>query len=164
MLKQSGYRRWHLAQLPSWPGTHLRLVFQQSSFASLTIAMARNTIRVPDEAPLDILAAFPCGVNTGAGAVMNVLKPPPGASYVAFGTGTVGFAGLLAARLAGCDPIIAVDLFDDRLALALQSGSNAHGQCQGPTPGRRRQTTGGRAWSPVLPRSGGIPRRPARCG
>jgi aryl-alcohol dehydrogenase len=39
--------------------------FQQSSFASCTIAMARNTIRVPDEAPLDILAAFPCGVNTG---------------------------------------------------------------------------------------------------
>ncbi len=84
--------------------------------------MARNTIRVPDDAPLDILAAFPCGVNTGAGAVMNVLKPQPGDSYVAFGTGTVGFAGLLAAKLAGCDPIIAVDLFDERLALALELG------------------------------------------
>ena len=61
--------------------------FQQSSFASLTLATARNTMRVPDEVPLDILAAFPCGVNTGAGAVMHVLKPQPGDSYVAFGTG-----------------------------------------------------------------------------
>ncbi len=124
VLKQSGYRA---------DGTSLSFsrgnepiygsFFQQSSFASITIAMARNTIRVPDDVPLDILAAFPCGVNTGAGAVMNVLKPHPGDSYVAFGTGTVGFAGLLAAKLSGCNPIIAVDLFDARLALALDLGA-----------------------------------------
>lgn len=97
--------------------------FQQSSFAGYTLATERNTIRVPRDAPLDVLAAFPCGVNTGAGAVLNVLKPQPGDSYVAFGTGTVGFAGLLAAKLSGCDPIIAVDLFDDRLALARELGA-----------------------------------------
>jgi aryl-alcohol dehydrogenase len=124
LLKHSGYRA---------DGTSLSFrrgtdpiygsFFQQSSFASVTIAMARNTIRVPDEVPLDILAAFPCGVNTGAGAVMNVLKPNPGDSYVAFGTGTVGCAGLLAAKLAGCDPIIAVDVFDERLALAHSLGA-----------------------------------------
>ena len=44
-----------------------------------------SQIRVPDDVSLDILAAFPCGVNTGAGAVMHVLKPQPGDSYVAFG-------------------------------------------------------------------------------
>ena len=124
VLKQSGYRAdgaslsFSRGQDPIYGS-----FFQQSSFASVTIAMARNTIRVPDEAPLDILAAFPCGVNTGAGAVMNVLKPHPGDSYVAFGTGTVGFAGLLAAKLSGCDPIIAVDLFDERLALARSLGA-----------------------------------------
>jgi aryl-alcohol dehydrogenase len=124
LLKQSGYRS---------DGTSLSFsrgvepiygsFFQQSSFASVTIAMARNTIRVPDEVPLDILAAFPCGVNTGAGAVMNVLKPHPGDAYVAFGVGTVGFAGLFAAKLSGCDPIIAVDLFDERLELARHLGA-----------------------------------------
>lgn len=124
LLKQSGYRAdgtslsFHRGQEPIYGS-----FFQQSSFASHTLAMERNTIRVPDTAPLDILAAFPCGVNTGAGAVMQVLKPPPGASYVAFGTGTVGFAGLLAAKLAGCDPLIAVDRFDDRLALARDLGA-----------------------------------------
>ncbi|MCC6535522.1 MAG: NAD(P)-dependent alcohol dehydrogenase [Burkholderiales bacterium] len=123
-LKHSGYR----AGCASLAFSHGNApvygsFFQQSSFASLTLAMARNTIKVPREAPLDVLAAFPCGVNTGAGAVLNVLKPQPGDSYVAFGVGTVGFAGLLAAKLSGCDPIIAVDLFESRLALAQSLGA-----------------------------------------
>ncbi len=124
VLKQSGYRA-DGTSLSFSQGTDpiYGSFFQQSSFSSLTLAMARNTIRVPDDVPLDILAAFPCGVNTGAGAVMNVLNPHPGDSYVAFGTGTVGFAGLLAAKLSGCDPIIAVDLFDERLALARSLGA-----------------------------------------
>jgi aryl-alcohol dehydrogenase len=97
--------------------------FQQSSFATLALATGRNLIRVPHDAPLDVLAAFPCGVNTGAGAVMNVLKPRRGDSFAVFGAGTVGLAGLMAARLAGCDPIVAVDLFDNRLALARELGA-----------------------------------------
>jgi aryl-alcohol dehydrogenase len=123
-LKQSGYRAdgasvsFRRGEQPVYGS-----FFQQSSFATHTLATARNTIRVPKDLPLDILAAFPCGVNTGAGAVLNVLKPAPGDSYVAFGTGTVGFAGLLAAKLSGCDPIIAVDLFDDRLELARVLGA-----------------------------------------
>jgi aryl-alcohol dehydrogenase len=125
-LKQSGYRAdgrslaFRAGEAPVYGS-----FFQQSSFAGVTLATARNTIRVPKEAPLDVLAAFPCGVNTGAGAVLNVLEPKAGESYVAFGTGTVGFAGMLAARLCGCDPIVAVDLFDDRLALARALGASA---------------------------------------
>jgi aryl-alcohol dehydrogenase len=133
-LKQSGYRAdgtslsFHRGTEPVYGS-----FFQQSSFASLTLAMARNTVRVPDDVPLDILAAFPCGVNTGAGAVMHVLKPNPGDSYVAFGTGTVGCAGLLAAKLAGCDPIIAVDVFDERLALARSLGATHTVNAKTPT-------------------------------
>jgi aryl-alcohol dehydrogenase len=97
--------------------------FQQSSFATLSLATARNVIKVPREAPLDVLAAFPCGVNTGAGAVMNVLKPRAGDSFAVFGAGTVGLAGLMAAKLAGCDPIIAVDVFENRLELARALGA-----------------------------------------
>jgi aryl-alcohol dehydrogenase len=119
--------------------------FQQSSFASLTLAMARNTIRVPKDIPLDVLAAFPCGVNMGAGAVLNVLKPAAGDCYVAFGTGTVGFAGMLAAKLCGCDPIIAVDLFEDRLALARELGAAATVNAKDPDlVAKVRQLAGGR--------------------
>jgi aryl-alcohol dehydrogenase len=97
--------------------------FQQSSFATFSLATGRNVIKVPRDAPLDVLAAFPCGVNTGAGAVMNVLEPQPGDSFAVFGAGTVGLAGLMAAKLAGCDPIIAVDVFENRLALASELGA-----------------------------------------
>jgi len=97
--------------------------FQQSSFSTLSLATERNVIKVPRDAPLDVLAAFPCGVNTGAGAVMNVLRPRAGDSLAVFGAGTVGLAGLMAAKLAGCDPIIAVDVFDNRLALARELGA-----------------------------------------
>lgn len=97
--------------------------FQQSSFATFSLATERNVIKVPRDAPLDVLAAFPCGVNTGAGAVMNVLEPRAGDSLAVFGAGTVGLAGLMAAKLAGCDPIVAVDVFESRLALARELGA-----------------------------------------
>ncbi len=97
--------------------------FQQSSFSTVALATEGNVIKVAPDAPLDILAAFPCGVNTGAGAVMNVLQPRPGDSFAVFGAGTVGLAGLMAAKLRGCDPIVAVDVFDSRLALARELGA-----------------------------------------
>jgi len=97
--------------------------FQQSSFATFALATERNVVKVPENVPLDLFAAFPCGVNTGAGAVLNVLRPRPGDSFAVFGVGTVGLAGLMAARIAGCEPIIAVDLHPNRLALALELGA-----------------------------------------
>ena len=80
-------------------------------------------MRVPRDVPLEQLAAFPCGVNTGAGAVFNVLQPQPGSTFAVFGAGTVGLAGLMAARIAGCATTIAVDLHENRLALARELGA-----------------------------------------
>ena len=117
--------------------------FQQSSFSTYSLATERNVIKVPGDAPLDVLAAFPCGVNTGAGAVMNVLKPRPGDSFAVFGAGTVGLAGLMAAKLAGCDPIVAVDVFENRLALARELGATHVVDAAAPTP--RRKCAGSRA-------------------
>jgi len=97
--------------------------FQQSSFATYALATERNVVKVPEDVPLELLAAFPCGINTGAGAVRNVLHPQPGDAFAVFGVGTVGLAGLMAARVAGCDPIIAIDLHPNRLALALSLGA-----------------------------------------
>jgi aryl-alcohol dehydrogenase len=97
--------------------------FQQSSFATFALATERNVVKVPEEVPLELLAAFPCGMNTGVGAVLNVLRPEPGDAFAVFGAGTVGLAGLMAARIAGCEPIIAVDLHSNRLALAHSLGA-----------------------------------------
>jgi aryl-alcohol dehydrogenase len=97
--------------------------FQQSSFATFALATERNVVKVPKDAPLELLAAFPCGINTGAGAVLNVLRPQPGDPFAIFGAGTVGLAGLMAARIVGCKPIIAVDIHPHRLAIARSLGA-----------------------------------------
>jgi aryl-alcohol dehydrogenase len=97
--------------------------FQQSSFGTRAIANERFVVKVRKDAPLDRLGPFGCGVQTGAGAVLNVMQPKPGDSFVVFGVGGVGLSGLMAAKLAGCDPIIAVDVHDSRLKLARELGA-----------------------------------------
>jgi len=97
--------------------------FQQSSFATYAIANERFAIKVRSDAPLDLLGPFACSIQTGAGAVLNAMAPRPGESFALFGTGAVGLAALMAARIAGCEPIIAVDIHDRRLALARDLGA-----------------------------------------
>jgi aryl-alcohol dehydrogenase len=97
--------------------------FHQSSFASHAIATERNAVVVDSGAPLEILAPLGCGFQTGAGAVLNTLKPKPGQSIAITGAGSVGLAAVMAARVSGCDPIIVVDLQPERLALAKSLGA-----------------------------------------
>jgi len=97
--------------------------FQQSSFGNFTIANERFAVKLGNDVPLDVVCALACGGQTGAGAVLNVMKPRPGESVVIFGTGTVGLSALMAAKIAGCEPIIAVDVHAHRLALARELGA-----------------------------------------
>ena len=97
--------------------------FAQSSFATYAISRENNTIKVPKEAPLELLGPLGCGIQTGAGAVINSLKATPGSSFVAFGAGAVGLSAVLAAQVAGCANIIAVDVVESRLELARELGA-----------------------------------------
>ena len=97
--------------------------FQQSSFGNFTIANERFAVKVRNDAPVDHVCALACGGQTGAGAVLNVMKPRAGDSFAVFGVGAVGLSGLMAAKIAGCDPIIAVDVHEHRLLLARELGA-----------------------------------------
>ena len=97
--------------------------FQQSSFGNFTIANERFAVKIRDDVPLEHVCALACGGQTGAGAVLNVMKPQPGDAFAVFGVGAVGLSGLMAAKIAGCDPIIAVDVHEHRLALARELGA-----------------------------------------
>ncbi|MDP2409646.1 MAG: NAD(P)-dependent alcohol dehydrogenase [Pseudolabrys sp.] len=97
--------------------------FQQSSFGTYTIANERYAVKVRNDAPLEMLGPLACGGQTGAGGVLNVMKPSPGDSFAVFGVGSVGLSGLMAAKIAGCDPIIAIDVHEHRLALARELGA-----------------------------------------
>ncbi|MER8073404.1 NAD(P)-dependent alcohol dehydrogenase [Streptomyces sp. NPDC094034] len=97
--------------------------FGQSSFATYALTHQRNTIKVPRDLPLDVMAPLGCGLQTGAGAVLKALAVPPGASFAVFGVGAVGLAAVMAARVAGATTIVAVDVDAHRLELALDLGA-----------------------------------------
>src|SRR5262245_31404181 len=72
--------------------------FGQSSFATRAIANQRNAVKVSPDAPLHLLGPLGCGIQTGAGAVMNSLNPRAGSSIAVFGAGAVGTSAIMAAR------------------------------------------------------------------
>ena len=97
--------------------------FGQSSFATHAVVPYRGLVPVDTSLPLDVLGPLACGLSTGAGAVLNVLRPHAGSSIVVFGVGTVGLAAIMAARNSGATRIIAVDRHASRLRAALRYGA-----------------------------------------
>ena len=97
--------------------------FAQSSFGTYALAAERNTVKVDRDVPLWLLGPLGCGVQTGAGAVMNALRPQAGTAIAIFGAGTVGLSAVMAAVLCGCAIVIAVDPLAARRELALKLGA-----------------------------------------
>jgi len=97
--------------------------FGQSSFATHTLATVRNLVKVKKGLPLELLAPLGCGLQTGAGTVMNSLAVEKGRSIAVFGTGSVGLAAIMAARIVGAAPIIGIDILPKRLRLARKLGA-----------------------------------------
>jgi len=97
--------------------------FNQSSFATYALASERNTVKINADVPIELFGPLGCGVQTGAGAVMNALQPKAGTSIAIYGAGTVGLSAVMAAKIVGCTTIIAVDPVPDRLRLAKELGA-----------------------------------------
>lgn len=102
-------------------------------------------MKVPVDAPLELLGPLGCGIQTGAGAVINSLQVIPGSSFASFGAGAVGLSAVLAARVAGATTIIAVDVVPSRLALAKELGAThvINSKEQDPVAVIREITAGG---------------------
>ena len=97
--------------------------FGQSSFSTHVLATERNVVKVSKDLPMEVLAPLGCGLQTGAGTVMNSLGVSKRESIAIFGTGAVGMAAVMAARIVGASPIIGVDINPMRLKLALELGA-----------------------------------------
>jgi Zn-dependent alcohol dehydrogenase len=101
--------------------------FGQSSFARHTLVHKSSLVKVPlPETDLALFAALGCGIQTGAGAVLNTLDIQPGSTIAVFGVGSVGMSAVMAAKLRQAKTIIAVDMFPERLNLAKRLGAT-HG-------------------------------------
>ncbi|MCD2114006.1 NAD(P)-dependent alcohol dehydrogenase [Rhodococcus rhodochrous] len=97
--------------------------FGQSSFSSLVVATERNAVRLPADVPVALAGPLGCGLATGAGTVLEVLRPEQGSTIVVFGLGAVGTAAVMAARIAGCESIIGVDPNPRRHGVARSLGA-----------------------------------------
>lgn len=97
--------------------------FQQSSFATKAVALARSAVKVDTDLPAHALAPLGCGVLTGAGSVINTLGVRPGEPLGVWGAGAVGLSAILAGILVGANPLIAIDIVPSRLDLARELGA-----------------------------------------
>lgn len=98
-------------------------IFGQSAFATHALAHQRNVIKVAKDLPLELLAPLGCGIQTGAGTVLETLKVQPGQSIAVLGAGTVGLAAVMAARIAGAARIALLDKHSHRLEIGRSVGA-----------------------------------------
>jgi Zn-dependent alcohol dehydrogenase len=94
-----------------------------SGFAEFTVVSARSAVRIDADLPAEIAALFGCAVMTGVGAVINTARVQPGESVAVFGLGGVGLSSLLGARACSAYPLIAIDVMQEKLALARELGA-----------------------------------------
>ena len=113
----SGARRLHLG------GAEVNHHMGVAAFAEYAVVSRRSMIKIDPALPLDEAALFGCAVITGVGAVIHTARVKPGATVAVVGLGGVGLNALLGARLAGARRIVALDVLEDKLALARQLGA-----------------------------------------
>lgn len=126
------------------------------TWASHTVADEQYVVKMPEGTPLDFGAIIGCAVMTGAGAIVHSAKVQPGQSVAVWGVGGVGLSAIAAARNVGADPIIAVDLDEEKLAMAKRFGAtltvnaaqvDAVDGVRALTPGDRPTDLGGVEWA-----------------
>jgi Zn-dependent alcohol dehydrogenase len=93
------------------------------TWADHTLADEQFVVKVDSSIRTDVTSIIGCAVMTGAGAVINTAKVQPGQSVAIFGVGGVGLSAVVGARVAGANPIIAVDLDDEKLEFARHFGA-----------------------------------------
>jgi len=94
-----------------------------SSYCEKMLLHENAVVKIREDLPLDRAALIGCGVTTGVGAVLNTAKIEPGSTVAVFGAGGVGLAAIQGARIAGARKIIAIDMFEGKLAMAKRLGA-----------------------------------------
>jgi S-(hydroxymethyl)glutathione dehydrogenase/alcohol dehydrogenase len=94
-----------------------------TTFNQQAVVSENRLTKIPDGVSYREAALLGCAVPTGLGAVFNTAGPKPGQSIAIFGGGGVGLCAIAGAAIAGCTPIIAVELQREKLDLASQLGS-----------------------------------------
>ena len=107
-------------------GQSVRHGLRTAAFSQLAVVDQSQVVKIPDDVTYPVASLLSCGVITGYGAVANTASVPAGASVAVIGCGGVGINAIQAARIAGADPIVAIDLNRNKLDFARRLGAT-HG-------------------------------------
>jgi S-(hydroxymethyl)glutathione dehydrogenase / alcohol dehydrogenase len=107
----------------TWNGSPVNQFANLSAYAEKMLVHENGLVKVKNDMPLDRAALIGCGVTTGVGAVLNTARVEAGATVAVYGAGGVGLAVIQGARIAGAGMIIAVDVFEKKLAQARELGA-----------------------------------------
>jgi len=111
------------SRMHSKQGKSLAQAIKVGSFAEYTVVDQSQVVKVPADMPLDRAALLACGVITGFGGVVKRAAVRPFQSIVVMGAGGVGINAIQGAAYVGAYPVIAVDVLEPRLKMALDFGA-----------------------------------------
>jgi Zn-dependent alcohol dehydrogenase len=110
-------------RLKTLDGVMLKHYLSAATMAEYAVIDETSAIPIPADVPFEVGALIGCAVMTGAGAVINTAGAEPGTSAAVIGCGGVGLSAIIGCKLAGCNPIIAVDVFESKLEFARTFGA-----------------------------------------
>ena len=105
-----------------------------TTFSNYTVVSENRCVILEEEVPMELAALLGCAVPTGAGIVFNTLRPNKDASIAVFGAGGIGLSAILGAKVHECFRIIAVDIEDEKLAMAKEFGATHVINCKTENP------------------------------
>jgi S-(hydroxymethyl)glutathione dehydrogenase/alcohol dehydrogenase len=139
-------------------GGKLHQAMACGAFAEKVVVDQSQVVKLPEGVAMDAAALLACGVITGVGAVVNTAKLRPGQNVVVIGAGGVGLNAIQGARIAGAARIIAVDMTEEKLAMAREFGATDGVLASHSAPWKEvRRITGGKGADAVLVTVGAIP-------
>ena len=121
-------------------GVMIRQFSDLSTYAEKMLLHENALVKIRDDMPLDRAALIGCGVTTGVGAALNTAKIEPGSTVAVFGAGGIGLSAIQGARIAGAAMIIAVDMFEHKLATAKRFGATHTVDARRPIRSRRSRS------------------------
>ena len=108
-----------------------------TTFSDYTVVSENRCVNLEENIPMDLAALLGCAIPTGAGIVFNTLRPNKNDSIAVFGVGGIGLSSILGAKVHECSRIIAVDIEEEKLKLAVEFGATDVINCKMEDPVKR---------------------------
>lgn len=94
-----------------------------TTFNEYSVVSENRIVKLEEGIPLDVGVLFGCAIPTGAGIILNEIKPKENTTIAIFGLGGIGLSALMATKLFNFEKVIAIDIEDKKLQLALEFGA-----------------------------------------